>query len=90
MSKQYSDVWFYFFGGGGVGVGVGGGDKHVHEPKCGASRFFSVKKLNTAFCTSLGSTSRVFQLFDFVCGEKIIRLASKNSVKLGEKSTSDF
>ena len=24
------------------------------------------------------------------CGEKIIRLASQNSVKLGEKSTSDF
>ena len=24
------------------------------------------------------------------CGEKIIRLASKNSVKLGEKSASDF
>ena len=26
----------------------------------------------------------------FACGEKIIRLASKNGVKLGEKSTSDF
>ena len=44
------------------GGGVGGGDKHVHEPKCGVSRFFSVKKLNTAFCTSLGSTSRVFSI----------------------------
>ena len=26
----------------------------------------------------------------FACGEKVIRLASKNSVKLGEKSANDF
>ena len=32
-----------------------------------------------------------FDLLSYLaCGEKIIRLASKNSVKLGEKSASDF
>ena len=32
-----------------------------------------------------------FEILSYlVCGEKIIRLASKNSVKLDEKSTSDF
>ena len=36
-------------------------------------------------------TSFYFELLSYLaCGEKIIRLASKNSVKLDEKSTSDF
>ena len=32
-----------------------------------------------------------FEILSYLaCGEKIIRLASKNSVKLGEKSANDF
>ena len=32
-----------------------------------------------------------FEILSYLsCGEKIIRLASKNSVKLNEKSASDF
>ena len=37
------------------------------------------------------SISFYFEILSYLaCGEKIIRLASKNSVKLGEKSASDF
>ena len=52
------------------------------------------KKLNKAlrsvqFLASF--TSFHFEkLSDLACGEKIIRLASKNSVKLDEKSANDF
>ena len=36
-------------------------------------------------------TSFYFKILSYLaCGEKIIRLASKNSVKLDEKSASDF
>ena len=36
-------------------------------------------------------TSFYFEILPYLaCGEKIIRLASKNSVKLDEKSASDF
>ena len=36
-------------------------------------------------------TSFYFEILSYLgCGEKIIRLASKNSVKLDEKSVSDF
>ena len=36
-------------------------------------------------------TSFHFEILSYLaCGEKIIRLASKNSVKLDQKSTSDF
>ena len=36
-------------------------------------------------------TSFYFEILSYLaCGEKIIRLASKNSVKLDEKSASDF
>ena len=55
--------------------------------------FFSEKKLHKA----LGSvqflasfTSFYFKILSYLaCGEKIIRLASKNSVKLDEKSAGD-
>ena len=52
------------------------------------------KKLNRAlrsvqFLASF--TSFHFEILsDLACGEKIIRLASKNSVKLDEKSANDF
>ena len=56
---------------------------------------FSVKKkLHKAlrwvqFVASFTSFS--FEILSYLaCGEKIIRLASKNSVKLDEKSASDF
>ena len=36
-------------------------------------------------------TSSYFEILSYLaCGEKIIRLASKNSVKLDEKSAGDF
>ena len=56
---------------------------------------FSVKKkLHEALCLVqfLASfTSFYFEILSYLaCGEKMIRLASKNSVKLDEKSASDF
>ena len=78
MSKQYSDVWGFF--GGGV---------------CAEAKMFLViKKLHTAlrsveFLASF--ISFYFEILSYLaCGEKIIGIASKNSVKLGEKSTSEF
>ena len=56
---------------------------------------FSEKE--TAYGISLGPISRVFLISFYLeiisylaCGEKIIKLASKNSVKLGKKSTGNF
>ena len=57
---------------------------------------FSVKKKKLH--EALGSvqflasfTNFYFEILSYLaCGEKIIRLASKNSVKLDEKSASDF
>ena len=55
---------------------------------------FSEKKLHKAlrsvqFLASF--TSFYFEILSYLaCGEKIIRLASKNSVKLDEKLASDF
>ena len=55
---------------------------------------FSEKKLHKAlrlvhFLWSF--MSFYFEILSYLaCGEKIIRLESKNSVKLGEKSASDF
>ena len=66
--------------------------EHAQKPKFG--RFFSEKKLHKAlrsvqFLASF--TSFYFEtLSHLACGEQIIRLASKNSVKLDEKSASDF
>ena len=56
---------------------------------------FSVKKKlhkalrSVQFLASF--TSFYFEILSYLaCGEKIIRLASKNSVKLDQKSASDF
>ena len=53
-----------------------------------------IKKLHKALCSVQFLASFIsfyFKiLFYLACGEKIIRLASKNSVKLDEKSASDF
>ena len=92
MSKEYSDVCFglllmlgFFFGGGGA----------CTEAKIWRGVAFSVKKKlhkalrSVQFLASF--ISFYFEILSYLaCGEKIIRLASKNSVKLGEKSTSDF
>ena len=52
------------------------------------------KKLHKALCLVQFLASFISFYFEIVsylaCGEKIIRLASKNSVKLNEKSASDF
>ena len=66
----------------------------MQKPKFGDSRFLSEKKIHKAlhlvqFLTSF--ISFYFEiLFYLACGEKITGLASKNSVKLDEKSASDF
>ena len=78
---------------GGFFRGRGGG-VHAQKPKFGDSRFFSEKKLHKALCSVQFLASFIsfyFEILSYLaCGEKRIRLASKNSVKLGEKSTSDF
>ena len=53
------------------------------------------KKLHKALSSVQFLTSFISFYFEILsdhlaCGEKIIRLASKNSVKLDEKSASDF
>ena len=63
---------------------IWGGEEHAQKPKFRDCPFFSEKN-----CT------QHFAWFDTVLsylasGENIIKLASKNSVKLGEKSTSNF
>ena len=53
-------------------------------------RFFSEKKIHKALRSVQFLASFISFYFEilsyFACGEKIIRLASKNSVKLDEKS----
>ena len=57
------------------------GGEHAQKPKCALR--------SVQFLASF--ISFYFEILSYLaCGEKIIRLASKNSVKLGEKSTSDF
>ena len=58
--------------------------EHAQKPKFGDKALRSVQ-----FLASF--TSFYFEILSHLaCGEKIIRLASKNSVKLDEKSASDF
>ena len=58
------------------------------------SQNLEIKKLHKAdrsvqFLASF--TSSYFEILSYLaCGEKIIRLASKNSVKFDEKSAGDF
>ena len=62
--------------------------------KTGAVSGSVKKKLHKALCSVqfLASfTSFYFEILSYLaCGEKRIRLASKNSVKLDQKSASDF
>ena len=80
MSKQYSDVWGGFLGGGGRA--------------CAEAKIWRKEELHKALRSVLflaSSISFYFEILSYLaCGDKIIRLASKNSVKLGEKSASDF
>ena len=86
MSEQYLAVWvfFLFFLQG----------EHAQKPKFGDNRFFSEKKHRKALRSVQFLASFIsfyFKILSYLaCGEKIIRLASKNSVKLNEKSASDF
>ena len=82
MSEHYLAVWgfFFFFLQG----------EHAQRPK-----FFSKKKKLHKALRSIqfhkSFISFYFEILSYLaCGEKIIRLASKNSVKLSEKSVSDF
>ena len=81
MSKQCSDVGVF-----------GGVVEHAQKPKFG-DRFFSEnKKLHTTIRSVQFLASFIsfyFEILSYlICGENIIRLASTNSVKLDEKSTS--
>ena len=66
----------------------------MQKPESGDSSFFSEKKNFEALRSVqfLASFTYFYSeiLSYLACGEKIIRLASKNSVKLDEKSASDF
>ena len=80
MSKQYSDVCL-------------GGGACAEAKICRV--FFSVKNnLHKALRSVQFYASFIsfyFEILSYLaCGEKVIRLASKNSVKLGKKSASDF
>ena len=81
MSKQtkMSAVYFFFWGGG---------RERAQKPK------FSERKLYKALRSIQFLPSFIsfyFEILSYLaCGVTTIRLASKNSVKLGEKSTSDF
>ena len=68
----------------GFFLGGGGGGWAFSEAKILHMALSSVQFLASfiSFC---------FEVLSYLaCGEKIIKLAYKNSVKLGEKSTSDF
>ena len=71
-----------------------GGWEHAQKPKFGDRRFFSEKKLHKALRSVqflVSFISFYFEMLTYLaCGETIIRLASKNSVELGEKLASDF
>ena len=91
QSNTHVWVWGFFFLGGGEG----GGGAACAEAKIWRYSFFSEKKKlykalhSVQFLASFISFN--FKILSYLaCGEKIIRLASKNSVKLGEKSVSDF
>ena len=56
----------------------------MQKPKFGEKKNFKANFLASFI-------SFYFEILSYLaCGEKIIRLASKNSVKLGKKSASDF
>ena len=84
MSQQYLDVCLAF-----SLCGKGGGE-HAQKPKLGDVKEKLHKALRSVqFLASF--ISFYFEILSYLaCGEKIISLASKNSVKLDEKSASDF
>ena len=81
MSEQYLAVWGFFslFPTGGA---------------CAEAKISVKKKLHKALRSVQFLASFIsfyFEILSYLaCGEKMIRLASKNSVKLNEKSASDF
>ena len=63
--------------------------EHVQKPKFGVKKKLHKALRSVQFLASF--ISFYFEILSYhACGEKIIRLASKNSVKLDEKSASDF
>ena len=87
MSKQSSDVCcflLFFLGGGGA----------CAESKIWRWSFFQRKKNHKELRSIQFLASFISFYFEIVsylaCGVRKIRLASKSSVKLNEKSTSDF
>ena len=81
MSEHYLAVWvfFSFFLHG----------EHAQKPKSGVKKKLHKALRSVQFHESF--ISFYFEILSYLaCGEKIIRLASKNSVKLSEKSVSDF
>ena len=85
MSKQYLDV------GGGA---WGGGGGTCAEARSWRVVFSVRKKLHKALRSVQFLASFIsfyFEILSYLaCGEKRIRLASKNSVKLGEKSATGY
>ena len=87
MSEQYLAVWGFF-----LSFSYRGSMRRSQNLEI---IVFSVKKKlhkalrSVQFLASF--VSFYFELLSYLaCGEKIIKLASKNSVKLKEKSASDF
>ena len=82
MSEQYLEIIFFVRG------------EHAQKPKFGDGRLFSEKKLHKALRSVQFLASFIsfyVEILSYLaCGVKKIRLASKSSVKLNEKSTSDF
>ena len=78
MSEQYSEVCFGFFCTG----------EHAQKPKCEKKKLHKALR-SVQFLASF--ISFYFEILSYLAyGEKIIRLTSKISVKLDEKSASDF
>ena len=89
MSEQYLDVCVAGFLCGG-----GGGGSMRRSQNLEIVVFSVKKKLHKALRSVqflVSFVSFYFEILSYLaCGEKIIRLASKNSVKLDEKAASDF
>ena len=65
------------------------GGEHAQKRVFGVKKELHKALLSVRFLAYF--ISFYFEILSYLsCGEKIIRLASKNRVQLGEKSTSDF
>ena len=82
MSKQYSNVWVFFGGGGGGGACTEANFLEMTSEKNFIRHF---AQFNFSYL-SFASILKYYPILHVVK----IRLASKISVKLGEKLTSDF